>query len=159
MDWSDVKTLEDLRAKQPTLAEGLSGKSLDFFYTESPNPNVQWEVERKRFQPEHLILRPNQEVSRAWYVTFLVVLDKLITPRVVPFVIPPPKPPPATDPKDLYIELPDDDRAESKRFVEALNTATDVTNAVVIDAAAVCRREQEELAADLGLSGGKFGFN
>jgi hypothetical protein len=55
MDWKDARTLDDLRSLNADYAEGLTGKSLDFFYTDSPNPNVYWEVERKPFQPERLI--------------------------------------------------------------------------------------------------------
>jgi hypothetical protein len=157
VEWSDVKTLEDLRTMHPTLADGLTEKSVDFFHTESTtNPNIEWEVERKPLQTERLILRPNQQVSRAWDVTFRSVLDKLITPRVVPFYIS--QPTRRGEQPNLSVELPDEDREQSKQFVEALNTATDVTNAVIQDAKRANRREHEQLASDLGLSRTRVGF-
>jgi hypothetical protein len=157
MEWSEVKTVEDLRTMHPALADGLTEKSVDFFHTESThNPNVEWEVERKPLQPEHLILKPNQQVSRAWDVTFRIVLDKLITPRVVPFYMS--QPTARGEQPKLSIELPDEDRSQSKQFIEALNTATDVANAVVQDAKRANRREHEQLAAGLGLSRTRIGF-
>jgi hypothetical protein len=93
-------------------------------------------------------------VSRAWDFVLRIVLHKLITPRVVPF-----NTPPQTDPPNLTIGLPDDDRDDSRQFVKVLNAATDVTNAVVVDAKRACKREHEQLAADLGLKRGKIGFS
>lgn len=156
VDWKEVRTLDDLRTKDSRLADALTEKSLDFFHTDSPNPNAHWEVERKPLYPERLILKPNQQVTRAWDLTFRVVLDKLITPRVVPFYMS--QPTARGEQPALSIELPDEDRAETKRFVEALMTATEVANAVVTDAASKCRREHEQLAADLGLRPSSFGF-
>lgn len=107
----------------------------------------------KPFDPQKLTLRPNQKISRAWDVTFRIVLDKLVTVREVPYSVSP-----QTDPPDLYIELPDKDRDESRRVANAINDATDVANAVTAEAATATRREHEELARDLGLDRPQVGF-
>jgi hypothetical protein len=158
MAWNDVKSLEDLKQLDASLVEALTGKSKDFFMPASPN--VHWEVERKPYYTDVLILRPNQDVSRAWDFVFRVVLSK-IAPlgwESAPYHIPPQAEPPFIGPPTLYIELPDADRAASKRAVQAINSATAVANAITIEAAAMTAREHEELARDLGLDRPRVGF-
>jgi hypothetical protein len=146
MDWAEVTTLEDLRQLEPSLVEALTGKSKDFFIPASPN--VHWEVERKPYYTDVLVVRPNRDVSRAWDFVFRVVLSRIapLGSGLAPYHIPPQAEPPFTGPPMLYIELPDKDRTAAKRAVEAINAATCVANAITGEAAANTEREHEELA-------------
>jgi len=158
MRWDDVRTLDDVRQLDASLADAVSGKSKDFFRPASPG--VHWEVERKPYETDVLILRPNQLVSRAWDFVFRVVLSR-ITPLgsgQAPYRISPQPDPPFTGTPDLYIELADKDRAETKKAVEAINSATAVANAVTPEAATATDREHEELARELGLDRPRLGF-
>jgi hypothetical protein len=130
MRWTEVRTVEHLRQLEPSLVEALTGKSKDFFIPASPN--VHWEVERKPYYTDVLILRPNQDVSRAWDFVFRVVLSRIapLGSEQAPYHIPPQAEPPFTGPPMLYIELPDKDRAASKRAAEAINAATAVAKRV-----------------------------
>jgi hypothetical protein len=151
MNWSDIRTLDDLSGVDLRFADELVGKSKDFHQPDCPN--VRWEVERKPFNPQVLVLRPSRPISRAWDVIFRIVLDKLASARLVPYHVSP-----QTNPPNLYIELPDDDRDDSRRVAEAVNAATEVANPVSTEAAAECDREHERLARDLGLNRQPIGF-
>jgi hypothetical protein len=156
--WNEVRTLDDVKNLEPSLVDAMTGKSKDFFVPASTR--VHWEVERKPYYTGVLVLRPNQPVSRAWDFVFRVVLS-----RIAPlgrgwgqYHIPPQAEPPFTGEPDLYIELPDSDRSETKKTVAAINSATAVANAVTGEAAAATDREHEELARELGLDRPKVGF-
>jgi hypothetical protein len=58
MELTEVRTLDDLRGVDASLAAELVGKSLDFF--EPRSTTVHWEVERKPFEPTALLLVPTQ---------------------------------------------------------------------------------------------------
>jgi hypothetical protein len=158
MQWSEIRSLNDLRQVDSRLADELTGKSLDFHLPECAN--VRWEVERKRYEPERLILRPNQDISRAWDLIFRIAFDRLAPMRTVTYRISPQEfPMPEGEFPQLVVELPDEDRNESRRVVKAVNTATAVANTVSAEAAAATRHEHEELARDLGLDRPSVGFS
>jgi hypothetical protein len=158
MEWKSARSLHDLRSLESPLADALTGKSKDFFAPASTN--VHWEVERKPYYTEILVLRPNQPVSRAWDFLFRVVLSRIapLSAGTWDYHIPPQAEPPFTGPAELYIELPDRDRAASKRAVTAINSATTVANAIALEAATATDQEHEELARDLGLDRPRVGF-
>jgi hypothetical protein len=101
-------------------------------------------------------------VSRAWDFVFRVVLSRIAPSgwgAAAAYYLPPPIQPLVIGPRSLIVELPDEDRAETKRAVGAINAATDVANAITAYAATECRREHEELARDLGLNRPGVGFS
>jgi hypothetical protein len=151
MSWKDANTLDDLNRLNPIHGGALTNRSLDFFLPACTDAH--WEVERKPLDPGVLVLRPNQPVSRAWDMLFRCVIARLapIDWGSTPYAISPQVGPSDEGPRFPEIELPATDRSETERIVGAINAATRVTNSVVADAFAACRREHEELARDLGL--------
>lgn len=105
------------------------------------------------FNPTALRLRPNQPVSRAWDMLLRAVISRLAPLGwcVAPNSISPQPGPPFLGARLPEIELPDTDRAETQGTVRAISAAMRVTNAVIADAVAACRREHDQLARDLGL--------
>jgi hypothetical protein len=160
MAWETVRTLDDLAELAPSLGQALTGTSLDFHLPESAATH--WEVERMPYQNHVLRLRPNHPVSRAWDAIFRHVLHDIgprdPTDRGRPYRIPDQAPPPAQDPTPLVIELPDTDRQQTKLVIRAINTATDVANAVSREALQQSRREHADLARELGLNRPDVGF-
>ena len=111
---------------------------------------------------------PNQPVSRASDFIFRGVFDRCARAEFgrfdQPYRMSPRSPPPSTDPSPstdppvLYIDLPDDDRDESRRVVRLVNIATAVANVLSREARAACEREHEQLAVELGLDRPRPGF-
>lgn len=166
MNWDEVRTLELFREKHGRLADQLTGTSLGFHQPDSTR--VRWEVERKPFDLQTLVLRPNQRISRAWESIFRIVLDRRASSRSGAYRVVPIARGPSdvdesgrlkADSPDLRIELPDRDRDETKQVVEAVNTATVVANAVSGDAATQNQHQNEELARELGLDRPPIGFS
>jgi hypothetical protein len=154
---SEVRTLEELKQVEPRLAEALVGTSLDFHLPDCRN--VDWEPERKRYQPKRLILRPSRKISRAWQTTFLILMDRLASRRVNDYFIPDQEHPlPEGKTPNLYLELPNEDATATKKIADAVKTATMITNAVTADAAAAARAEHMRLAAKLGFGREQVGF-
>jgi hypothetical protein len=149
--WEDAACIADLRRLAPSLAEALTGKPLDFFLPSCTA--IHWEVERKPFDPDALVLWPHQPVSRAWDFLFRIALERIAPHGWGPpaYLVSPHVGAPAQGPRNLAIELPDRSREATGQAVAAVNAATAVANAVVAEAAVACRREHDELARDVGL--------
>jgi len=149
--WEDAASIDDLRRLAPSLAEALTGKSLDFFVPSSTC--VHWEVERKPFDPDALLLWPSRPVCRGWDFLFRIALERIAPHGWGPpvYVVSPEVRGPAHGPRNLAIELPDRSRESSRQAGAAINAATAVANAVIAEAAMVCRREHDELARAVGL--------
>lgn len=153
---SPITDLEGLAALDPSLTEALHGTSRQFF--EPPCQRTYLEVGRKPFKPSALEFIPNQPVSRAWDLAFRVLLAKAVNAelgryRELRYVITP-----QSDPAHLVVELDGLITEDTKRFVAALNFATETANAVVPKAEASCRQEHQRLAQELGLSRPEIGF-
>lgn len=155
-----VHTLDDARRVDPILVEALEGVSLDFF--EPASPNVGWEPQRTPLTGGGEVrLVANKPVSRAWHAVFIKVFRAAaheqfgwggprpwfrITEQV-----------PRAGPVELGVELGDTE-ADRREVVELVNVATETANALVPRAAENCRREHEQLAAELGLARPRVGF-
>jgi hypothetical protein len=151
MNWSEIRTLQELETVHPRLAQGLTGTSLEFH--EPPCAHVHWEVERKPWHNDTLVFRPSMDVSRAWDLIFRIALSFVLSPRMVRYRVSD-----QADPPDLFVEVSDDDQDQARRVLDAVKAVTVVANSVSSEAATTTRREHKQLAQDLGLSSREIGF-